>query len=631
MSQTQKVSFTSLLITLGIVFGDIGTSPLYVMTAILGKNIVTRELVLGGLSCVVWTLTIIGTIKYITLVLQADNKGEGGIFSLYTLVRRKSPKGMVYVAMIGLSALLADGMITPAISLTAAVEGLQHQYHSVPVVPIVIGIIFLLFTFQQYGTDRVGKTFGPIMIVWYGFLFVSGFMQLIKNPMVLEALNPWWALHILVTHPSALLILGAVFLCVTGVEALYSDLGHCGKTNIRYTWVFVKICLLVNYFGQGAFVLQQEGQVFSGLNPFFDMLPQQFVLFAVLIAILASIVASQALITGSFSLVNEALKLDCWFKIKVRRPSKHKQQIYIPFINWLLFLGTVGIVLHFQESRNMEAIYGLAISFDLLCTSWMLVYFFKIKSDANFLLRIALILLFVMIEFGFLYANLGKFWQGGYIVISISLLLFLVTYITYEAKQIQRQRRQYIDIHDHSDIIQEVSQDKEIPKFATNLVYLTNARKHTKLEQSIIESIYSKHPKRADYYWLVHFNETDEPFTEYWEFHELYHDKIYRLDFYLGYKVRPFVNKMFWKAYKKLSASGKISTENKYPSLKKFHIEPDFLFVILNSTFNTTQPLGIHKELVIKGYKLLKHISEPADEHYGLDKNRLLVEEVAIV
>ncbi|MBK9103407.1 MAG: KUP/HAK/KT family potassium transporter [Saprospiraceae bacterium] len=445
-----------LLVTLGIVFGDIGTSPLYVMSSILGKETITSDLVLGGLSCIFWTLTIQATFKYIILTLRADNHGEGGIFSLYSLIKRTAPKWTIYVAIIGCSALIADGMITPAITLTASVEGLKSLNDTVPVLPIVIVILVALFTFQQFGTDKIGKSFGPMMLVWFTMLTVLGLIALSKNLEVLKALNPYYAYNILTSHPESWIILGAVFLCVTGAEAMYSDLGHVGKTNIRITWIFVKTALLINYFGQGAWALDTlDGQSLNGLNPFFELMPRWFVASGVVIASLASIVASQALISGSFSLINEAIKLDTWFKVQIVYPSKHRQQIFIPLINHILFLGAVFIVLYFQTSIAMEAVYGVAITITMLTTSVLLIFFFRKKLHWDWF-RVAFISgLFLTVEVLFLWANLHKLAHGALVSIILMVLLTMVMLIFYQAKHVLLRKKNlwtYINIRTSSQM-----------------------------------------------------------------------------------------------------------------------------------------------------------------------------------
>ncbi|MEO5582941.1 MAG: KUP/HAK/KT family potassium transporter [Saprospiraceae bacterium] len=626
-----KITFASLLVTLGIVFGDIGTSPLYVIAAIIGKNTISRELILGGLSCIFWTLTLQATVKYIMLTLRADNHGEGGVLSLYSLVKRLVPKGMIYVAMLGCAALLADGMITPAISLTASVEGLKALYHNVPVLPIVIVILVGLFTFQQFGTDKIGKSFGPIMSVWFSMLMIFGFIALSNNWSVINAVNPIYAYNILTSNAGAWVIVGAVFLCVTGAEAMYSDLGHVGKTNIRIAWIFVKISLLVNYFGQGAWVIDHlEGQALGGKNPFFELMPHWFLGTGVVIAALASVVASQALISGSFSLINEAVKLDTWFRVQILYPSKHRQQIFIPMINHILFLGAVFIVLYFQTALAMEAVYGMALNFTMLSTTLLLMFFLRRKLHWNWLSVGGITALFLTIELSFLAANVHKLAHGaGFTMILMCLFMFIMV-IHFLAKHVLLRKKKFVDVHQYEDIITAVSEDKAIPKFATNIVYLTSSYSMHRMEKQILKSIYQKHPKRADAYWLLHFNETDSPFQQEYNFHEMVKDKIFRLDFNLGYKVKPNVREMFTAAIADLAKKGIVDLTNHYESLRKYDVSADFLFIVMRNTFNLDSDSPITEVFLLNVYGLLQKIEEPPEQYLGIDRNSLLVEYIAL-
>lgn len=316
-SSINKVSLGTLLITLGIIYGDIGTSPLYVMKAIFGHAPITESLVYGAVSCVLWTLTLQTSIKYVWLTLKADNKGEGGIFSLYALVKKMKKPWLIVPAIIGGSAMLADGIITPPISISSAIEGLKIYYPEIQTIPIVIAIIFCLFLFQRYGTKAIGKFFGPIMLLWFLMLSLVGISQIIQVPEIFKAINPYYAYLLLAEHPEGFFVLGFVFLCTTGAEALYSDLGHCGIRNVRISWLFVKTALVLNYFGQGAFLIAHPDLSLKTLkngadfiqNPFYLMMPEWFIPIGIVIATVAAIIAAQALITGSFTMINEAKHL----------------------------------------------------------------------------------------------------------------------------------------------------------------------------------------------------------------------------------------------------------------------------------------------------------------------------------
>ncbi len=626
-----KITAASLLVTLGIVFGDIGTSPLYVVSAIINKNTITTELILGGLSCIFWTLTLQATIKYVTIILRADNHGEGGVLSLYSLIKRIAPQWLIYVAMLGCAALLADGMITPAISLTASVEGLKSLADSVPVLPIVIVILVGLFTFQQFGTDKIGKSFGPIMMVWFSMLMFFGIISISKNTEVLKAVNPYYAIKLLTSHPGAWVIIGAVFLSVTGAEAMYADLGHVGKKNIRITWIFVKLSLLMNYFGQGAWAIHElNGQVLNGLNPFFELMPRWFVGTGVVIASLASIVASQALISGSFSLISEAVKLETWFRVQITYPSKHRQQIFIPIINHILFVGSVFIVLHFQTSQAMEAVYGMAVNFTMLSTTLLLMFFLRRKLHWDWLRVASLTSVFLVIEICFLVANAHKLKHGAGFTMILMVFFMSVMVIHYLAKHVLLRKKKFVDVHQYEEIITDVSNDLAIPKYATNIVYLTSSFSIHRMEKQIIKSIYQKQPKRADAYWLLHFNETEVPFQQEYNFNEIVKGKIFRIDFNLGYKVKPNVRDMFSHALQDLDKKGIIDLSNRYDSLKKHHVSADFLFIVMRNTFNLDSDSPISEIFLLNVYSILQRIEEPPEQYLGIDRNSLLVEYIAL-
>jgi KUP system potassium uptake protein len=504
-----KLSIGGLLITLGIIYGDIGTSPLYVMSAIMNDRPIDKFLVLGGLSCVFWTLTIQTTIKYIALTLRADNKGEGGIFSLYALVRKRA-KWLIYPAIVGGCALLADGIITPSITVSAAVEGLRIYSPGINTIPIILTIILFLFIFQRAGTKLVGSSFGPIMLVWFGMLGVLGFGKIIAHPSILQALNPIYAVDLLTKHPGGFWLLGAVFLCTTGAEALYSDLGHCGRRNIRVSWIFVKTCLLLNYFGQGAWLMRHQGMILEG-NPFYGIMPEWFVPFGIIIATAASVIASQALISGSYTLISEAMRLNIWPKVKIVFPTEQRGQIFVPSVNWFLFCGCVFIVLFFQESANMEAAYGLAITIAMMMTTIMFSTYWYVKHGSWFT-TIAIGGTFISVEIAFFIANLSKFPHGGYVTVMIAFVLFAIMYSWFRARKIKNRYLEFVAVGDYLVALKELSEDKSIPKYASHLIYLTSADYATQIEDKVFYSIFNKQPKRADIYWFIHVDVMDEPY-----------------------------------------------------------------------------------------------------------------------
>ena len=503
-----KLTLGGLLVSLGIIYGDIGTSPLYVMKAIIGEYIINADIILGGISCVFWTLTLQTTIKYVLITLSADNHGEGGIFALYALVKKTKIQWLIIPAIIGGSALLADGIITPPISVSSAVEGIQNIYPQINTIPIVIGILFILFTIQQFGSKLVGRFFAPMMLIWFVMLGTLGVLQITKHPEVLKALNPYYAYHLLTIHPEGFYVLGFVFLCTTGAEALYSDMGHCGRKNIRISWIFVKITLLLNYFGQAAYLIIHEGQTLKQIggenaNPFYLIMSDWFQPIGIVIATLAAVIASQALISGSFTLINEAMRLNFWPKVKIKYPSELKGQLYIPSINWLLFFGCVGVVLHFEKSSNMEHAYGLAIILCMIMTT-ILLNFYMILKRVKLYFMVPLITIYLTIEIGFLIANVTKFTEGGYVTLIIASVLIFIMSIWNSAKKINRSYTKFVKIEDYKKVLVELSTDLTIPKYATHLVYMTNAGRADEIEEKVMYSILQKRPKRADIYWFVH-------------------------------------------------------------------------------------------------------------------------------
>lgn len=634
--QLNKITLGGLIVTLGIIYGDIGTSPLYVLKAIIGAEPINAELVKGGISAIFWTLTLQTTIKYVILTLRADNKGEGGIFSLFTLVKRMKHKWLLVAAIIGGSALLADGIITPPISVASAVEGLRmmEQFQHINTVPIVIAILVMLFLIQQIGTKWVGRFFGPIMFLWFLMLGILGVSQMVTNFSVLEALNPYYTYKLLSEHHEGILILGAVFLCTTGAEALYSDLGHCGKQNIRVSWIFVKSMLVLNYFGQGAWLIAHEGQKLSDFgsaaNPFFLIMPENFLIFGVIIATSAAVIASQALISGSFTLINEAMRLNLWPKVTVKYPSDLKGQLYIPSLNWLLLAGCIGIVLYFRESSNMEAAYGLAIVLCMLMTTTLLNFYLHLKRYNVFFI-IFIITVYVIIELGFLYANLHKFSHGGWITLLIASTLAAVMGVWYTAKKIGHRYTDTVKLSEYQQFIIDLSRDESIPKYATHLVYLTSVNNPAEIEQKIIHSILQRRPKRADIYWFVHVDVVDEPYRMEYRVNHIASDDIIRVDFKLGFRVAPRINLMFRKVVEDLVRNKEVDITSRYDSLQKNNISGDFKFVVIEKYLSFDNELPFFEKLILNMYYFMKHYSLTEAKAFGLDSSSVKVEKFPMV
>lgn len=624
------MNFASLLITLGIIYGDIGTSPLYVMKAIVGDRVIDRDLVLGGVSCIFWTLTLQTTIKYIILTLRADNKGEGGIFSLYTLVRRTKIKWLLFPAIIGGCALLADGILTPAISVSSAIEGIRTLYPEINTVPIIIAILFSLFLVQQFGTKSIGRFFGPVMITWFSMLTVLGLIQIINDLSVIKAINPVFAYNLLVNYPDGFWILGAVFLCTTGAEALYSDLGHCGKTNIRITWVFVKAALILNYMGQAAWILSNDGDLLNGRNPFFEIMPEWFFIFGFIIATVATIVASQALISGSFTLINEAIRLNLWPKVKVNYPTILKGQLYIPSINWLLFAGCGGVVLYFKESSAMEAAYGLTIIIGMLMTSILLVYYMVLKRY-NRLTILCFIGIYTLVELSFLFSNIEKIPEGGWISLALASILFLVMFLWYDARKIRNSYVEFVKLDDYVKLIADLGKDFSVPKYATHLVFLTSANYKDQIEHKVIYSILQKQPKRADIYWFLHVDVVDEPYRMEYKVTQLEDESIYRIDFFLGFRVDPRINIMFRKVVSDMVRNNEVDITSRYESLNKKQVIGDFRFIVLEKYLSNENELPFYEKIVLDFYFALKKMSLSEEKAFGLDTSNVLIEKVPLI
>ena len=647
--QTNRVTAAGLIIALGIIYGDIGTSPLYVYNAIIKGREISEQLIIGSLSCIIWTLTLQTTIKYVLLVLKADNRGEGGTFALYALVRRQK-KWLVLPAMLGGAALLADGIITPPISITSAVEGLRElpalRHLGVTmgtevdntIVYIVLGILVAFFFLQQFGTASIGKLFGPIMMVWFTMLAVLGIYHLSDDFSIFKAINPYYAVDFLSAYPSGFWLLGAVFLCTTGAEALYSDLGHCGRSNIQKSWIYVKTCLLLNYFGQGASLLgHHRGLMMSedtmknlGINAFYDLMPHWFIIPGVAIATTAAIIASQAMISGSFTLISEAMRLNLWPKLKIRYPSEERGQLFIPGINALLFVGCVGMVLYFRESQRMEAAYGLAIIVTMFMTTILFANYMIARRYKSIWIYIFLFS-YLIIEAVYLIALLQKFTHGGYITLLIGGVMFTVMYVWYRSRKIKNRYVEFVRLEHYIPQIQELSNDKTVPKYATHLVYLTSANNPKEIEHKIIYSILNRKPKRADIYWFVHVDTLDDPYTcEYVVDHIIPND-IIRVEFRLGFRMEPKINLLFRKVVEDLVANKEVNITSRYESLERSNIVGDFQFIVMEKYLSQDNDLPVLERLMMKLHFWLKEVSLSEERGFGLDASTVTIEKFPLI
>lgn len=625
----KKITAAGLLIALGIVYGDLGTSPLYTFDAIVRGKPITELLIIGGASCIIWTLTLQTTFKYVVIAMRADNNGEGGIFSLYALIRRYAKSAVIF-AMIGGAAMLANGLLTPPITITSAVEGLGLPHGLT--VKIVLAIIVVLFAVQQFGANFIGKYFGPIMAIWFTMMGVMGLLHISDNWEVFKAFNPYYAIKLLATYPKGFLILAAVFLCTTGAEALYADLGHCGRENIRLTWIYVKICLILSYLGQAAWTLQFSGQIIpSDTRIFFAIMPDWFVPIGIVIATMAAIIASQAMISGSYTLISEAIKLNLWPKMKINYPTEEKGQLYIPGINLFLAVGCIAVVLYFDgESKNMEAAYGLAITITMIMTSMMLIYYLALSHVKKWLIALYLVV-YLTIEFAFLFANIHYFLDGGYVTVILSIGLFLVNYVWYRARKIQNRYVEFVKMKDYLPQLQEVSADTSISKYATHLIYLTSANDPANIEHKIIYSIFNKKPKRADIYWFLHVKVLDEPYRCDYIVHTIIPNEVIRIEFRLGFRVDQRVNLMFRKVVEDMVKRKEVNIISRYESLSKNNVAGDFRFVVMPKYLSRNNDLPLPERLIMRGYFYLKKVSLSEERGFGLDSSFVTIEKYPLI
>lgn len=631
------LSWAGMLVTLGIVFGDIGTSPLYVFKAIVHGHAIDELLIYGSISCIIWTITLQTTFKYIYLTLQADNRGEGGVFSLYALVRRFG-KWVYIPAILGATTLLADGVIQPPISISAAVEGLSGvdafkgviEAGNATTILVVMGIIAFLFFFQRFGTKVVGLAFGPIMLVWFSMLFILGASQIAAHPGVLKCVNPWYAYELLTQYPGGFWLLGAVFLCTTGAEALYNDMGHCGLKNIRATWGFVKVALITNYMGQGAWLLNEAGPSLGDRNPFYEIVPQWFLLVSVGIATCAAVVACQAVISGSFTLINEAITLNFWPRVKVKFPTNIRGQIYIPSVNWMLFLGCLGVMLYFRKSSAMEAVYGFFIVVAMLMTSTLMFGYLHYVKRWSLGLVLAIMFVFFGMEIANFIANAVKIINQPFLLIFVFALIAIM-FIWFRARKITNRFLEFVQLTKYAQQLRDLSSDTDIPKYATHLVYLTKADNPNNVEKQVMDSIMAKKVKRADIYWFVHVNYTDEPYTMDYHVRELIDDKVIRVDFDLGFRVQARINVMFKRVLEEMESDHELEFRSKYESIKKGDFHTDICYILTERFMSVENELSLRDDLVLDAYFALKQLSLSDREAFGLDPNITVVEQVPLI
>ena len=646
-TKKQRFRFGMFLVTIGIVYGDIGTSPMYVMKSILegngGIGHVDQAFIIGSLSLVIWTITLLTTIKYVLIAMKADNHGEGGIFSLYALVK-SCGKWLIVPAMLGGAALLADGVLTPAVTVTTAVEGLRSIASmdrflgpgQAKVVVITLIIITVLFSVQHAGTSKIGKAFGPVMLLWFSFLGLTGLWNVFSLPVVLKAFNPVYAVQVLFSphNKAGFMILGSVFLATTGAEALYSDMGHVGKENIYASWPFVKICLILNYLGQGAWILQNQGfsslNFIEDLNPFFLMLPPMMRPFAVLLGALAAVIASQALITGSYTLVSEAISIDLLPHLEIRYPSDTKGQLYIATVNTILWIGCSLVVLYFRSGARMEAAYGLAITVTMLMTTLLIsVYLRKIRKQAA--LSWAVLLVFGAIEAVFFLSSLGKFTHGGYVTVILTLLLLLLEVIWYRGTQIERQYSTPLRFEDYIPNLKKLHEDESIPLLTHNLVYLEKEDDPTLIDRDILFSILDKNPKRAAAYWFVSINVLNEPETMYYEVETYGTDFIFHVRLNLGFRCSQRINVYLRQIVQDLQESGELPPQDKKYSIYGDSTVGTFQFCMIHKAVSTKSGLSALDEFILNTKYAIRRAAGQRVKWYGLDNSSLIIENVPLL
>lgn len=630
-SALRRITLAGMLVTVGIVFGDIGTSPLYVMKAIVGVNPgYDADYIIGAISCVIWTLTLQTTVKYVLIALRADNKGEGGILALFALLRRQ-PRGWLYiVAALGAAMLVADGVITPAITVTTAVEGLRIVAPSTPVMPIVIGVILLIFMMQRVGTGRIGRCFGPFMLAWFLMLGVLGAVNLPACPEVLKAFNPWYAVKLLVSSPSWFMIMGAVFLCTTGAEALYSDLGHCGRRNITASWMFVKAMLILNYLGQGAWLLTHAREAAGGINPFYAVMPQWMTLAGVAMSTGAAIIASQALLSGSFTIFSEAVNLGFWPRLKIDYPSTEKGQLYVSSVNWCLLAGCLLTVVIFRDSSHIEAAYGLAVTIAMLTTTLLLAFWLRSRG-VNMIVVGAFFAFFMTVEGIFFVANMSKFVHGGWFSLMIAAVVGSIMIVWRNSTRRRASFIEYRRMADSAATISAVKADREIPKYASNLVYLSRSGDPSLVESKLLYSIVNKQPKRADHYWFVHIDHVDSPDELSYSVSVAVPETIYVVTMHLGFRVAPRISVYLRQIVEDLVASGDLDLRSGYPSLRREGIPGDFRFIILHRIFSPTSICGATTALLMRLHDILRHIGVSDTSAYGLDTSVVTAETVPLI
>ena len=647
MKDKKGIRLGMILVAIGIVYGDIGTSPMYVMKSIVegngGINMIDERFIIGSLSLIIWTITLLTTIKFVIIAMKADNHGEGGIFALYSLVKNCG-KWLIFPAMLGGAALLADGVLTPAVTVTTAVEGLRSipimekllGTGQVKVVIITLIIISALFAIQHAGTSKIGKAFGPVMLIWFGFLAVIGVLNVFTNPVVLKAFNPLYAFEVLVSpnNKAGFMILGSVFLCTTGAEALYSDMGHVGKDSIYFSWPAVKISLILNYLGQGAWIILNKANGalvgIEDMNPFFLMLPEALRPFAVVLGAMAAIIASQALITGSYTLVSEAIRLDLLPHLEIRYPSDTKGQIYINSVNSVLWIGCALVVLYFRSGSRMETAYGLAITIAMLMTTVLLFEYLRSIRHKSVVAWVTMIA-FGLIEVVFFISSLGKFVHGGYVSVILTLILLWLMIVWYRGTQLEHKYSNKLRLSEYIENLGKLSDDTDIPLFCHNLVFLDRNENPEYIDRDILYSILDKDIKRASAYWFITVNVLDEPDTLNYTVDTYGTDYIFRIKLNLGFKCSQRINVYLRQIVSDLQASGELPAQDKKYSIYGPSTVGTFKFCMIHRIVNPKSDLASLDELILHSKYAIRRVAGSKARWYGLDTSNVIIEDVPLI
>lgn len=642
--QTSSDRFTlgMAIVALGVVYGDIGTSPLYTAQTFLagqgGLANMNREAVYGMLSLVFWSITLITTVKYVFVAMRTDNKGEGGIFALYSLIRRRGA-WLAIPAMLGGAAFLADSVLTPAVSISSAVEGLRTIAIFRPIflenenlsMMITIVIIVLLFSVQQRGTERIGKVFGLVVMIWFAFLALVGIMNIGDNWSVFEALNPMYGIHFLFSSHNVpgLALMGTIFLSTTGAEALYSDMGHVGRGNVYVTWPFIKVALILNYFGQGSWMLRHQNDKalwsIEGLNPFFQMLGPNLRYVAVILSVTAGIIASQALITGAFTMVSEATNLNWMPHLQVRYPARTRGQLYIPVVNFVLCIATLTVLLVFRDSEHISGAYGLALTITMIATTTLLaVHMWYQKKRVG---AVIFAVLFLIIEIMFLISSMAKFMHGGWFTMLLGFIILVIMLTWKDGTRIERSQRLHMKPKDFLPVLDKLHSDFRIPYFADNIVYLTSDREMKRLDTGIFFSIFADHPKRARAWWAVSVETDDAPFTREYCVENFGTDYLFRVKIKLGFKVSPSVPAYLHQIMHDLSHTGELPRQKSvYP---KVDADPDIgpiRYVLLHKALMPESNISVREALSLRMKYAIRHIAGTPVKWFGLAPYNPVVE-----